>query len=227
MGILQAVAVGWIHCFEDALATGSKASVYILTIGYWALLVPLAWLAYFAFPLESWVAIPVFWGWFACITLTSMLVAKFAHQVDFKTWYQEIFFSGVRPVSVHMCGLAKPAMKPIAKLIFEFWFCFCIKFIFPWAIWWLLIMTIKKDIDVPYEGYHVFWQILGGILPVLGILLFLGPAIFAKGASDGSFKSAFAIQKEPSVNEVQPDLKNEIEAEAEGTEMIEGSVVKQ
>jgi NSS family neurotransmitter:Na+ symporter len=49
MGILQAVAVSWVHCFEDSIAA-NKPSHMLNMIGYWGILVPLPWLAYFAFP---------------------------------------------------------------------------------------------------------------------------------------------------------------------------------
>jgi SNF family Na+-dependent transporter len=156
MGIFQSVACGWVHCFEDSYAH-SKASTLILIVGYWTMLVPLAWLAYFAFPNDSWTAIPIFWGWFFLIALISMLVGMFVSKLSFKTWYYEVFFYGVKPISEHMCGLAKPALKPVVKVIFEYWWCFSIKFVFPWAIWWLIIMTIKKDTTQLYEGYNIGW----------------------------------------------------------------------
>lgn len=40
---------------------------------------------------------------------------------------------------------------------FEFWWCFCIKYIFPWAIYWLLIMTIKADTTENYGKYNNGW----------------------------------------------------------------------
>merc|ERR1712127_487287 len=202
MGIFQSVACGWVHCFEDSYAH-SKPATLVLIVGYWALLVPLAWLAYFAFPNWSWTAIPIFWGWFFLVALVSMLVSMFVSKNTFKTWYNEIFFYGVKPISEHMCGLSKPAMRPVVKVIFEYWWCFSIKFVFPWAIWWLIIMTIKKDTTQLYEGYNIGWQVLGALLPIAGIILFLVPLIFAKGASPGTFKSAFAIKRESANDETQ------------------------
>jgi len=153
MGILQAVSIGWVFGIDDAFATGAKASVYILLVGYFALLVPLALLAYFAFPLDSWVAIPVFWGYFVVITIISFAVSR----LHFKVWYREIFFSGVRPVALKMMSLSTAPYTTVWSELFQFWWCFSIKFIFPWAIWWLLVMTAAKDIEIPYEKYHVGW----------------------------------------------------------------------
>lgn len=189
MGILQAIACGWIHGLDDALATGAKASVWVLLGGYFGLLVPLAPLAYFAFPNDSWVAIPVFWAYFLVIAGISFAVSK----LPFLTWYREVFFSGVRPIALKMMSLSVTPYSSIWSEIFQVWWCMCIKFIFPWAIWWLLVMTCAKDIEIPYEKYHVGWQVIGLLIPVFGLLLFLLPLIFFKGEGSGFFKKAFAL----------------------------------
>lgn len=62
MGILQSVSVAWYYDQDEAWKK-DKVSAAILIIGYFGLLIPLAWLCYFAFPEQSWVGIPVFWGW--------------------------------------------------------------------------------------------------------------------------------------------------------------------
>lgn len=49
MAILQAIGAAWYHCQDDSMAK-SKISSFILLIGYFAVLIPLAWLQYFAFP---------------------------------------------------------------------------------------------------------------------------------------------------------------------------------
>jgi len=49
MAILQAVGAAWYHCQDDAMSL-CKISSMILLIGYYAMLIPLAWLQYFAFP---------------------------------------------------------------------------------------------------------------------------------------------------------------------------------
>lgn len=153
MGILQAVSVGWVFGNSDALATGAKAAVWVLTGGYFGLLLPLGLLAYFAFPEASWVAIPVFWAYFIVISLISFGISR----LSFKVWYREIFFSGVRPVALKMMSLSIRPYTAVWSELFQFWWCFSIKFIFPWAIWWLLVMTAAKDIELPYEKYHVGW----------------------------------------------------------------------
>jgi SNF family Na+-dependent transporter len=153
MGILQTVACGWIHCFDDAKAAGSKLSVLILVIGYFSLMVPLPVVAYFGFPNDSWIAIPVFWGYFIVIVLASF----FTSRLSFSVWYEEIFFYGVRPIAQHMISLAQTPYNIYWNRIFEFWWCWCVKYACPWAIWTLLVMTFQADVDKAYGDYHVGW----------------------------------------------------------------------
>lgn len=157
MGILQAVAVSWVHCHANSMKA-HKASHFINLFGYWILLVPLPWLAYFAFPESSWVAIPIFWIWWVIVTLVSFLVAKFTgEKIDAIVWYQEIFLGGVRPIARHMISLATSPMWNWTSNLFEFWWCICIKYVFPWAMWVLLIMTVQADSIAPYGKYNVGW----------------------------------------------------------------------
>lgn len=153
IGIIQAIAVAWVFGHDDALATGAKASVWVLTGGYFGLMLPLGLLAYFAFPNESWVSIPVFWGYFIVLSLISFAISK----LSFKQWYQEVFFAGVRPIALKMMSLSINKYNRFWEELFQLWWCGCIKFVFPWGIWWLLVMTMAKDIEKPYEGYHAGW----------------------------------------------------------------------
>ena len=171
----------------------------VLLVGYFSLLVPLALFAYFAFPQDSWVAIPVFWAYFIIISGISFAISR----LPFKTWYREIFFSGARPIALKMMSLASTPYTAVESEIFQLYWCFCIKFIFPWAIWWLLVMTTAKDIELPYEGYNVGWQVIGLLIPVFGFLLFLLPLIFFKGKTDVAFKNAFKITAEVKATEVE------------------------
>jgi len=196
MGILQSVAVGWFHCQEDAMKV-SKASALVLMISYFGAMVPLAWLAYFVFPDWSWTSLPAFWGFVFIMTFVSFMIAKLGPaKCTFKQWYDEILFSGVRPIAFHCMRVAENPMSPMMRAVFNFWWCVSIKYVFPWAMYWLVIMTIKKDSYEPYGEYHYGWQILGAIMPLAGLIIFFIPVCFAKGPADGSFKKCFEIPAE-------------------------------
>lgn len=142
MAILQAIAAAWYHCADDALKT-EKISTITLILGYYGLLVPLAWLQFFAFPTYSYVGIIVFWLWFIVIVITSFLVGKLGtKKLTFQVWYEEIFLYGVRPICKHMTARSESKWHWFTERVFEFWWCFSIKYVFPWGMYTLLVMTV-------------------------------------------------------------------------------------
>lgn len=40
-------------------------------------------------------------------------------------------------------------------------------------LWFLLVSNTKADIVKPYSGYAVHWQVIGMIVPMLGLLGFM------------------------------------------------------
>merc|ERR1712060_659030 len=58
------------------------------------------------------------------------------------------------------------------ETIFEYWWGFSLKF--------LIFFSLKGDIDTPYGGYHIFWQVMGFIYPLAGLLVFILSAIICK-----------------------------------------------
>jgi len=193
MAILQSIGAAWYHCQDDAIKT-CKISALVLLVGYYGLLLPLAWLQFFAFGEDAWVAIPIFWVWFVIVSLVSCLVGKFGpNKLTIGKWYNDVFFSGVRPICHHMLIRNESKWNNVLERIFEFWWCFSIKFIFPWAMYTLLVLTFKTDITDPYGDLHMGWQILGAIVPIIGVIIFLIPLIANKAVPSGEFKKTFSI----------------------------------
>ena len=63
------------------------------------------------------------------------------------------------------------------------------KYFFSWAVWWLLMRYLRNDlpygyVEAPYGNYHIFWQIMGCIYPVGGIVIFILGAIFCTTRED-------------------------------------------
>lgn len=106
----------------------------------------------------------------------------------FKKWYEDVFMSGVFPICAHMISLNESRWHWLTVRIFELWWCFSIKYVFPWAMYTLLIMTLKNDIEMPYGELYVGWQVIGGIVPVIGFIMFLVPLIGNKSVPSGLFK---------------------------------------
>jgi len=145
----------------------------VLAIGYWGMLLPLGLLAYFAFPNDSWIAMPVFWGWMVIVWIASFATSK----LSFKEWYGGVFLYGVRKLSRSMTKLSTPAENPNVWWVpvFDFWWGFSVKYFFPFAVWWLLCLSFANDIENPYAGNYVGWQVLGFLFPLTGILCFIIP----------------------------------------------------
>jgi len=78
---------------------------------------------------------------------------------------------------------------------FEFWWGFSIKFFVPFALWWLLVWSFKTDIGEAYGGYHIFWQIMGFLYPIGGILAFLLPI-------------CLCVKEEPFEHDVEAEFRN-------------------
>ncbi len=110
----------------------------ILICGYWCVLLPLGLIAYFVFTESNWMSIPAFWIWLIFVSLISYKVSKLA----FAEWWTEVFLSGARPICSNMLSLSKTEISKLSRNIFEIWFCVCIKYVFPWGVWWLLSMTL-------------------------------------------------------------------------------------
>jgi hypothetical protein len=186
MGILESLASTWVHCFDDACARGSKISVYVLVGGYWFFINVMPWPAYFGYPDDGWASIPSFWF---CV-FVCMVISFFTSRLSFSEWYHEHLFYGAMPIANHLVKLQKWKNKFVIGF-FQFWWCTCIKFVVPWAIYWLIVMTMAANINERYGNYYIGWQIIGMLIPIVGIFLFLVPLIITRTPGDGSFKAAF------------------------------------
>lgn len=172
LGIFQAFGAGWVYQYEGAIAK-AKVSTMILFFGYWCVLIPLALLAYFAFPLVSWIAMPIFWVIQVIVWIASFATSK----MSFKEWYCEVLMYGIIKMAraISKLSVSKDKPNPWWKAVFEVWWCFSIKFFFPWAVWWLLSLSFANDISSPYGGYYWGWQVLGFLFPIIGLALFIIP----------------------------------------------------
>lgn len=196
MGIFQAIAIGWVFCFDDAMKK-SKPATLLLLIQYYVLMVPLGIISYFVLDDQSILGIPIFWGITFLTWIISAVIACKVSGLSLLDWYENVFFSGVMPICKHMLALTSSPTHRFVERFFEFWWCLCIKYIFPWAIYWLLIMTVRADTKENYGKYHAGWQWIGAIIPVGGLILFLVPLIFNKTKPTNELKECFSAANLP------------------------------
>lgn len=104
-----------------------------------------------------------------------------------------------------MIELNETKMHPVRAAIFEFWWCVSIKYIFPWAMWWLLVMQLQSDTLIePYGKYHWGWQVVGAMIPLMGIIVLIIPIFTNWGKkSTGEFADGFKADNSPAAKVAQ------------------------
>lgn len=64
--------------------------------------------------------------------------------------------------------------------VFEAWWGFSVKYFMPWSIMSLLMLSLNADLTLDkngngYGGYHIFWQVMGFMFPIIGLICFIVP----------------------------------------------------
>ena len=141
-----------------------------LTYTYWGLLAIIGTV----FPLleKISIGIPVFIG---VLLLVSMLPSYMMSKLSFSEWYNDIAMCGVRKLgySMTMLGRKDETVKEWYEPFFVFYWGFCVKYLIPTTLWFILVGKIIADIKDPYGGYSTKWQVLGLLVPLVGLLAFL------------------------------------------------------
>lgn len=160
LGIFQCFGAGWVYDMDKTIEKSSKTSVWILFGGYWGSTVLMGILSLFAFPNGA------IWGMIAnwVIIFIFAAISYFTSGQNPQIWYEKVFLYGVRKLARGMTSLEHDKFKaPWWRGPFELWWGFSIKYFIPWAIWFLLMFTLKADLDPntyshnSYGNYHIFW----------------------------------------------------------------------
>lgn len=112
-----------------------------------------------------------FWEWVIILWIVSFIISR----LTFKEWVSNIAFYGVRKLSRSMTKLSK--VKGESEVlwwepVFEYWWGFSIKYFVPFGLNFLIFFSLHKDINDAYGGYHIFWQVMGFLFPIAGILVY-------------------------------------------------------
>ena len=154
--------------------TEYRRPVYVLAVGYWLSLLILGPVSLFVLPDEfMWIGIAAFW----LIVAISAVLSWYLSGLKFKQWYDTIGLYGVRKLARAMSKLSRePGCTDRAnwEFYFEMWWGISIKYFCPFALWWLLMLSLHVDIiESPYGGYNIFWQYVGFSYPMIGLLTFI------------------------------------------------------
>jgi solute carrier family 6 GABA transporter-like protein 1 len=172
VGIMQCFGCGWIFDYENTLekSIGHKKSLTYLNYTYWGLLAVIGTV----FPIlgKTYIGIPVFIG---CLVLISLIPSFMMSKLSFGEWYNEIAMCGVRKLaySMTMLGRNNEKVKEWYEPFFVFYWGFCVKYLIPTTLWFILIGKTIADIKDPYGGYSTKWQVFGILVPLVGLVAFL------------------------------------------------------
>lgn len=158
VGLLQCFGVGWCLDWDSTAAMGEKylKASRVLFWGYWTSLVILG--LYGVLAEKAWLAMPIF----ILVQLVIVIpVSFYLAETNFDDWYMNVGMCGVRRIGYSMSKLTRDAKENYAMLWWEqyfvFYFSVCIKYITPFALWFVLLFSIQKDYYEPYENYARSW----------------------------------------------------------------------
>jgi hypothetical protein len=141
-----------------------------LTFTFWGLLFILG----IVFPAvnQTKIGIPVFIG---CLIFIGLIPSFMLSKLTFGEWYNEIAMCGVRKLgySMTMLGRSTEGVKEWYEPLFVFYWGFCVKYLIPTTLWFILVGKFKADFETPYGGYSTKWQVFGLLVPLVGFVAFL------------------------------------------------------
>ena len=173
LGILETLGAAWVYEAGEIIRKGRnyKFAVLILATGYWLGVSIIPAVSIFAESDDGWVGLLVFWPWLLII----MLISYFVCGVPFHDFKSNVLFYGVRKLSRSMTKLSKTMGDTELKWwepVFEYWWGFSIKYFVPWALSFLVFFSLYNDTKNPYQNHHIFWQVVGFMFPIAGLLVF-------------------------------------------------------
>lgn len=203
LGLFQAFAISWVYEAKDVMEKHGRGPVLVLTFSYWIPLVLGGIIGFASVPTlnVNWVFVLLLVVSTICGSIVSLCMSK----LSFREWYSQIALAGVRKIARSMTKLSKQPGQPRRwwEGIFESWWGLSVKYFIPWALWWLLIMSARNDLTKPYGGYHNFWQWIGFLFPLAGLLSFFIPLIVCTRREDFGPEVDEAFEEEVRVKEGQ------------------------
>jgi len=182
VGILQCFGACWMYKiteYEEEAATYRSKKIQIF--GYWVPLLILGVLGNF---IEAEWALPTSILAFWIIQIIVWLVSWLTSGLSLKDWYKKIFFYGARDLAIMISkgSMENPEETPMWRYPFEIWWSFSMKYFFSWAVWTLCMRYFRNDLpllegETYYGGYHGFWQVMGLLYPLAGLIMFVVAAV--------------------------------------------------
>jgi len=149
--------------------------------------------------------------------------------LPFGEFYSEVFLNGSMQMAKAMTRLSHPG-EPNRRSgwmkYFEFYYAFCIKYVIPAGLWWMLLESIRERIRSIVDGDSTTDPVLqwvGLIFPVVGFILFLVPVFKPIGSEEDYQQCQEAIDKMVYGKGV-PSSDNAINADGPGVDKLDNKV---
>lgn len=192
VGILQCFGACWMYKIDDYKEeAGTYRAKKIQIVGYWAPLIILGIVGNF---IEDDMALPISILAFWIIQIIVWVVSWLSSGLSIKDWYKKVFFYGARDLAIMISkgSMENPEETPMWRYPFEVWWSFSMKYFFSWAVWTLCMRYFRNDLplledETYYGGYHGFWQVMGAMYPLAGLVMF-GVAAILCSEQDADLK---------------------------------------
>ena len=111
------------------------------------------------------------------LSLLLSYIASCKNGMTCRSWYHEILLCGVDKLSMSITSLSNknPAKRSCWMFLFEFYFAFCIKFLNPALLTYMLFENLALDLAYPYGSDSQRLHVLASICIFITAVLIIGP----------------------------------------------------
>jgi hypothetical protein len=187
------MAVGWVYEADDLLKMGvPKGSFYFYTHSFWICTITSAAVGIYVFEGDEWIGLAIWVGCLISIAIICSILIK-REGYDKKKWLQLVFFSGVRKIARHMTLLSdkkKIKDRTIQKWwepCFEIWWSFSIKYFIPVTLVWIIMWSLRTDLNELYGDYPLSTQFTGVVVVFIFVCLLVIPFFIVKSPEPFGF----------------------------------------
>jgi len=171
VGLMQCFGCGWGFDYENTLekSIGHRKSLVYLSYTFWGLL----FICGLVFPLMDLTSVGII-VFIVLLIFVSLIPSFFLSGLSFVDWYNDVAMCGVRKLgySMTMLGRKDERIREWYEPFFVFYWGFCVKYLIPGTLWFILVGKAMADIKEPYGGYATKYQVMGLLVPLVGLLAF-------------------------------------------------------
>ena len=168
VGILQCMGCGWGFDVANIVEKSPqhKKAIIAHTLSFWFCL---AVLGIVFVSIEN-----VTLGLIVNVIVDLFLVCPLSFYVSglpIGEWYDDVLMTGVKKIGYSMTVLGRKDenQRQWWEPAFVFYWGFCIKYLIPTVLYYMLVNFFKIRIEKPYEGYPGLFQVIGILVPAIAL----------------------------------------------------------